>query len=145
MMPQRFMSKLDTHQIQFDKDRTITVKVVDEAAMVSPYLAELKSLIGTSTAVGLSVRYAPYADRSLLADSRYPSMLQLSVGTRFLLIQLRRLDSIPECLKEFLADPEICFVGVSSTRFARRMLKTYCEIELTNGIDVSDLAAKVLN
>ncbi|KAI8552052.1 hypothetical protein RHMOL_Rhmol06G0234400 [Rhododendron molle] len=60
-----------------------------------------------------------------------------------LLIQLRRLDSIPECLKEFLADPEICFVGVG-TRCHRRMLKTYCEIELTNGIDVSDLAAKVL-
>ncbi|KAH7860123.1 hypothetical protein Vadar_009627 [Vaccinium darrowii] len=145
MMPLRFMSKLDTHQIKF-QDRTITVKVVDHADMVSPYLTELKSLIGASTAVGLEVGYFPdKADlfKLFVIPKEAVLMLKLSVGTCCLLIQLSRLDSVPECLKEFLADPEICFVGVGM-RSDLAKLKTHGRIDQTNGINVSDLAVKVL-
>ncbi|XP_058216867.1 uncharacterized protein LOC131327749 [Rhododendron vialii] len=134
MIPLRFLSKMGTYRIQLE-GVTVDVRVVNRAEVIAIGLAELKPLIGLTTAVGLMVKFE--------ASIKNPLMLQLCVGTRCLLIQLGSLDSIPQCLKDFLGDPEICFVGVGMSE-GLSGLKTYCRIECKSGIELCELVAMLL-
>ncbi|KAH7865522.1 hypothetical protein Vadar_007734 [Vaccinium darrowii] len=133
MIPMRFMSKLGNHVILIE-GVTIHVRVIDRAILLTLEIFELRSLIKTTTAVGLVVKFN---------ESRSPVMLQLCVGTRCVVIPLNHLDNFPKCLKEFLADPETCFVGVDTFRGVNRLKWNY-EIEGASSMEVRELAAKTL-
>lgn len=140
MMPTRLMSQIDTYRISI-QNTTITVRVVDVPAMVSTDITELRCRIGTYPAVVIALMYPfqrgpPYSDQ--------PAMLQLCVGTHCLMIQLSQRFGILKCLNEFLADPEICFVGVGPSTGSLSDLTNHYELESKNYIGVNELAAKKL-
>ncbi|KAG5548985.1 hypothetical protein RHGRI_014385 [Rhododendron griersonianum] len=110
--------------------------------MVSTDITELRCRIGTYSAVGLALMYPfqrgpPYSDQPAL-------MLQLGVGTHCLMIQLSQRFGILKCLNEFLADPEICFVGVGPSTGSLSDLTNHYQLESKNYIGVNELAAKKL-
>lgn len=128
----RFLSKIGVYKIQ-TQGVTIDVKLVENEAVVAEGLSELKSHIGTTTAVGLVLE---------------GQILQLCVGTRCLLVRLSYTD-VPKCLGDFLADKETCFVGfgMNSTRSdlnASLSLSIYYGIDCKNAVDVTELAARIL-
>ncbi|KAF7143849.1 hypothetical protein RHSIM_Rhsim05G0128000 [Rhododendron simsii] len=135
MIPLRFLSKMGTYKIQLE-GVTVDVRIVNRAEVVAIGLAELKPLIGLTTVVGLMVKFKA----SIINN---PQMLQLCVRTCCLLIQLGSLDSISQCLKDFLRDPKICFVGDGMSR-GLSGLKTYCRIECKSGIELCELVAMIL-
>ncbi|CAN1147304.1 hypothetical protein LINPERHAP2_LOCUS15803, partial [Linum perenne] len=66
--------------------------------------------------VGLGVQWLASSSRTSAA-----STLQLCIGSRCLLFQLRHAGSIPRFLERFLADPDITFVGVWNHSDAGRL------------------------
>ncbi|KAL7257731.1 hypothetical protein ACSBR1_003947 [Camellia fascicularis] len=134
-IPMRFLSKMGIYKFQIQQV-SIIVRLVDCDALVATGLLELRSVIGTSSAVGLTLKYNPNYDE--------PAMLQFCVRNHCLVLQLYHLDSIPQCLKDFLADPEICFVGNGGLRSGLSDLNSHYEIECKSGIEASELAAKIL-
>lgn len=70
-----------------------------------------------------------------------PAILQLSVRTRCLLVNLAHMGSIPECLKSFLSDLVTCFVGVKMSNWQFGLSKSY-KIECKGCVEVNELVAK---
>ncbi|KAI8024236.1 hypothetical protein LOK49_LG03G03488 [Camellia lanceoleosa] len=95
-----------------------------------------RHLFSTLQCCWTDLKYKPNYDE--------PAMLQFCVRNHCLVLQLYHLDSIPQCLKDFLGDPEICFVGNGGLRSGLSDLNSHYEIECKSGIEVSELAAKIL-
>ncbi|CAN1243361.1 Exonuclease 3'-5' domain-containing protein 2 [Linum perenne] len=85
--------------------------------------------------VGLGVQWLASSSRSSAA-----STLQLCIGSRCLLFQLRHAGSIPRFLERFLADPDITFVGVWNHSDAGR-LRNY-NLQVCKLLDLRIIAAK---
>ncbi|OVA16739.1 hypothetical protein BVC80_1543g190 [Macleaya cordata] len=98
-------------EIKFE-DLRYTTSVADSCALVDNFLNQqlCSSLSINNTnigkpVVGLAVIHIASVDKVAL--------LQLCLNdSRCIIIQLLHLDSIPQSLKTFLADPNICFVSV---------------------------------
>ncbi|KAH7866284.1 hypothetical protein Vadar_018163 [Vaccinium darrowii] len=143
---------MGTYDIQINGG-TLIVKVVDRAALVTTELSQLRSLIGTTTPVGFMVKSNPASELKngvrCPSDLQYSncSMLQLCVENRCLVILLAHLDSFPQCLKDFLNDQGINFVG-DRMSYGLSVLKSSYGIKLQTGvnhyIEVSEFASRVL-
>ncbi|XP_010468139.1 PREDICTED: uncharacterized protein LOC104748154 [Camelina sativa] len=62
--------------------------------------------------------------------------LQLCVGNKCLIIQLRCCDEVPNSLRSFLTDPERTFVGVCNSQDARKLARSSHELEIGELVDV---------
>ncbi|KAI8024233.1 hypothetical protein LOK49_LG03G03487 [Camellia lanceoleosa] len=107
---------------------SVKVRVVDHQDLISLGLSELRSEVTTPTVVGLVVKES--------------IMLQLCVGNRCLVILMNRLGSnpVPQCLKNFLEDQEICFVGSGVPT-----LSHIWGIECKSSVEPKELVARFLN
>ncbi|KAG8054983.1 hypothetical protein GUJ93_ZPchr0001g29263 [Zizania palustris] len=84
--------------------------------------------------------------RCFHADGRQfyrTAVLQLCVGYRCLVFQIIHADYIPFELMYFLADPDICFVGVGIDGDIKR-LDEDCNLKIANSKDLRSVAADVL-
>ena len=106
-LPVSFLSKLDTYEIEMHGEK-VKVSVVDNPAMVSAKIYELKSSLQTlqRRVVGINIKFVKIYGNSYLAK-----LLLLCCGARCLITQLSRLDLFPETLMQFLSDETICFLG----------------------------------
>ncbi|XP_043725508.1 Werner Syndrome-like exonuclease [Telopea speciosissima] len=116
----------------------VQTTVVKTASMVDTFVGELKNLCAGNTKpiIGLDLEW-----NSNSADPKV-AILQLCVGTRCLIIQLRYLNVVPASLKNLISDPAVSFVGVGVTEDVAKLLKDY-GIECKNAIELGPLAARV--
>ncbi|CAN1155570.1 3'-5' exonuclease [Linum perenne] len=86
--------------------------------------------------VGLGVQWrAPYGDSA--------STLQLCIGSRCLIFQLRHAHDVPTILERFLADPDITFVGVCNHRDAQMLRDSEdFDLEVSTLLDLRNIAAE---
>lgn len=119
----------DTRYIPIHGDNVV-VRVAADVATVECGINELKSLCWRRPAL-VCIMAKP-------RDS--PSTVQICVENYCLIIQQDYLDHVPESLRNFLGNPEICFVSVGPDRLNLRPF--FLE---KNGIDFSDLVYRVLN
>ncbi|KAI7988833.1 hypothetical protein LOK49_LG13G00301 [Camellia lanceoleosa] len=110
---------------------SVKVRVVDHQDLISLGLSELRSEVTTPTVVGLVVKES--------------IMLQRCVGNRCLVILMNRLGSnpVPQCLKNFLEDQEICFVGVNLSSEVYTLSQIW-GIECKSSVEPKELVARVL-
>ncbi|KAG8054979.1 hypothetical protein GUJ93_ZPchr0001g30974 [Zizania palustris] len=93
--------------------------------------------------VGIDTEWRP----RFHADGRQfyqTAVLQLCVGYRCLVFQIIHADYIPFELTCFLADPDICFVGVGVDGDIKRLDEDYCNLKIANSKDLRAFAADVL-
>ncbi|GMP63707.1 hypothetical protein CsSME_00025298 [Camellia sinensis var. sinensis] len=135
MIPIKLLKKMGLYDIKI-QGTSVKVRVVDHHDLISLGLSELRSEITTPTVVGFMVKDAGYYD---------PIMLQLCVGNRCLVILMHRLDSnsIPQCLKNFLENQEICFVGVDLSSGVHSLSAKH-GIECKSSVEAKELVARVL-
>ncbi|KAL5850876.1 hypothetical protein ACOSQ4_008889 [Xanthoceras sorbifolium] len=106
MIPVKYLSKMGKYVVEIQGVK-VEASVIDNEEVVDVKIAELKaSLQGHDRlVVGVDVKYR--IDRSGL---RSPDLLILSWKNRCLIVQICRLNQIPESVYHFLADKSICFV-----------------------------------
>lgn len=137
MLPTKLLSKVGTYNIKI-QGATVTVRVADRPAVVCNGLCELRSLIETNSTLGLTIK------TQATNGVTKPVMLQLCVGNRCLVVLLTHLNAIPSCLRDFLTDHEIYFMGLGITK-AFEWLKYSYGIDRTRGyFEIGELAARYL-
>ncbi|KAL5783732.1 hypothetical protein ACOSP7_008761 [Xanthoceras sorbifolium] len=106
MIPIKYLSKMGKYVVEI-RGVKVEASMIDNKKVVDVKIAELKaSLQGHDRlVVGVDVKYR--IDQSLF---RTPSLLILSWKNRCLIIQICRLNKLPDSLSDFLADETICFV-----------------------------------
>ncbi|KAL5786660.1 hypothetical protein ACOSQ2_009052 [Xanthoceras sorbifolium] len=106
MIPIKYLSKMGKYVVEI-RGVKVEASVIDNKKVVDVKIAELKaSLQGHDRlVVGVDVKYR--IDQSLF---RTPSLLILSWKNRCLIIQICRLNMLPDSVSDFLADETICFV-----------------------------------
>ncbi|XP_028104909.1 uncharacterized protein LOC114303936 [Camellia sinensis] len=130
MIPIKLLKKMGLYDVKIH-GTSVKVRVVDHEDLISLGLSELRSEVTTPTVVGLVVKES--------------MMLKLCVGNRCLVILMNRLgsNSIPQCLKNFLEDQEICFVGVNLISGVYTLRQNW-RIECKSRVEAQELAARVL-
>ncbi|KAL5853815.1 hypothetical protein ACOSQ3_008933 [Xanthoceras sorbifolium] len=131
-------------EIQGDE---VEASVIDNEKVVDVKIAELKaSLQGHDRlVVGVDVKYR--IDQSLF---RTPSLLILSWKNRCLIVQICRLNMLPDSVSDFLADETILFVHKGADENLKRddVNHHWMYIDLRSSIDsiveLGELAVRVL-
>ncbi|CAN0899980.1 Exonuclease 3'-5' domain-containing protein 2 [Linum grandiflorum] len=122
--------------VRFSGDRTIRTTVTSTASVVRKWIwksLQIHRYLRHKLVVGLGVQWrAPY-DTSA-------STLQLCIGSRCLIYQLRHAGYIPRSLERFLAHPDFTFVGVQNHRDAQ-MLQEH-DLEVDTLLDLCRIAAE---
>ncbi|KAL3515950.1 hypothetical protein ACH5RR_022852 [Cinchona calisaya] len=118
----------DTYIIPIHGD-DVVVRVAVDVATVESGINELKSVC----------RRRPALVCIMAKPQDSPSTVQLCVKNYCLIIQQDNLDHVPESLRDFLANPEICFMSVGPDRLY--LGSFFLE---NNGIEFSYLVYKVL-
>ncbi|OVA16740.1 3'-5' exonuclease domain [Macleaya cordata] len=119
-----------------------TTTVADSSLLVSSFLNELRSSLSVENTyigrpvVGLHIESDTYSTKDMVAT------LQLCHGSRCIIIQLLHLDSIPQSLKTFLADPEICLVGICINDDIAKLRNDH-GLECATGLDLAPLRDEV--
>ncbi|GAB2277429.1 hypothetical protein Dimus_012135 [Dionaea muscipula] len=152
MIPFEQLFKMGVHTIEIDWHR-IKVSVVDRADVIDRHVEDMRNIVATSfpSVVGLDLKCHP----SLPYYKFFPFMmphyqiLVVCVRDRCLIVQLEHLDYFPESLIGFLTDPNFCHVGIAINAANCRKLKpelfsSHCKYLTKAGVDVGELAAKVL-
>lgn len=122
------LSSMDTLKVPIHGDEAV-VRIAADVASLECGINELKSLCWRRPAL-VCIMAKP-------RDS--PSTVQLCVENYCLLIQQDYLDHVPESLRDFLANPEICFISVGPDRLY--LGPFFLE---KNGIDFGYLVYRVL-
>ncbi|KAL5850878.1 hypothetical protein ACOSQ4_008891 [Xanthoceras sorbifolium] len=106
MIPVKYLSKMGKYVVEIQGDE-VEASVTDNEKVVDVKIAELKASIQghDRLVVGVDVKYR--IDQSLF---RTPSLLILSWKNRCLIVQICRLNMLPDSVSDFLADETICFV-----------------------------------
>ncbi|XP_073104825.1 LOW QUALITY PROTEIN: uncharacterized protein [Elaeis guineensis] len=115
---------------------TLTVTVTDMASIIEDRIRFMGYSETEKIVVGLDVEWNSSDPNNKVA------ILQLCSGTSCLIIQLPRLDYIPQLLKDFLADRNVTFVGVGISGDALKLRRDHglaCE----NAMEIGALAATV--
>ncbi|XP_027107958.2 F-box/kelch-repeat protein At3g06240-like [Coffea arabica] len=128
MGSRELLSSMDTLKVPIHGDE-VAVRVAADVASLECGISELKSLCWRRPAL-VCIMAKP-------RDS--PSTVQLCVENYCLLIKQDYLGYVPESLRDFLANPEICFVNVGPDRLY--LGPFFLE---RNGIEFSHLVYKVL-
>ncbi|KAL7237687.1 hypothetical protein ACSBR2_003901 [Camellia fascicularis] len=130
MIPIKLLKNMGLYDVKIH-GTSVKVRVVDHQDLISLGLSELRSEVTTPTVVGLVVKES--------------IMLQLCVGNRCLVILMNRLGSnpVPQCLKNFLEDQEICFVGVNLSSGVYTLSQNW-RIECKSSVEAKELVARVL-
>ncbi|XP_027114843.1 F-box/kelch-repeat protein At3g06240-like [Coffea eugenioides] len=128
MDSRELLSSMDTLKVPIHGDE-VAVRVAADVASLECGISELKSLCWRRPAL-VCIMAKP-------RDS--PSTVQLCVENYCLLIKQDDLGYVPESLRDFLANPEICFVNVGPDRLY--LGPFFLE---RNGIEFSHLVYRVL-
>lgn len=108
---------------------TLTVTVTDLASIIGGHIRLLRSSNKEKIVVGLDVEWSSRDPNNKVA------ILQLCHGTSCLIIQIRRLDYIPQLLRDFLADRHVTFVGVGVTGDALKP-RTHHGLDCNNAVEI---------
>lgn len=137
MIPTQFISKMGIYALEI-KDVQFKVSVIDHASVIDQKISELNGLLlERRRVVGFDVKFNP--------QTKIAEMLILCAANLCLAIQLCGLFTIPECLKNFLADKTICFVGIDMNKKVTSIRgKMGYIVDCYTGIDLGRLAARVL-
>lgn len=135
----KFLSKMYIYDSQI-QDATVKVRVIDHADVANIGLSELRSHMATTSVVGREIKSE---GRSYI----HPTLVKLCARNYCLSINFGRFYSYNnpslKGLKDFLSDPEICFVGIGF-RQGLQKLQSNDEWKGLRGVEVGDLAGKVL-
>ncbi|KAL5853814.1 hypothetical protein ACOSQ3_008932 [Xanthoceras sorbifolium] len=135
MIPIKYLSKMGKYVVKIQGDE-VEASVIDNKKVVDVKIAELKaSLQGHDRlVVGVDVKYR--IDQSLF---RTPSLLILSWKNRCLIIQICRLNKLPDSLSDFLADENLKRDDVNDHWMCRDLLSSIDPI-----VELGELAVRVL-
>ncbi|KAL6954847.1 hypothetical protein U1Q18_034458 [Sarracenia purpurea var. burkii] len=122
------MANNSKHMVYFS-GKIIETTVTDKALVADEWVRDVRSDLhsGQKIIVGLDCEWRPnFFSRSM---SNKTATLQLCTGTdqmtKCLILQLFYMDSIPESIRSFLADPNITFVGVEVGDDASKLRDEY--------------------
>ncbi|KAL8157907.1 uncharacterized protein LOC141724210 [Apium graveolens] len=123
-------------------NRTILTTVTSTPAVVRSWLHRViisfsHHLNSRRLVVGLGVQWRE--------NSSTAATLQLCVGRFCLILQLLYTPRIPLCLRRFLSNPSITFVGVWNSRDREMLSRSHHNIDVDNLIDVRRVAAEKRN
>ncbi|KAI9186811.1 hypothetical protein LWI28_021225 [Acer negundo] len=122
----------------------VTVIVIDSVSLIDHYITELRSLLQRPI-VGFDVKFGT---DDFKTDTKIAKLLIFYVENHCLFIQLDRLASVLGCLKDFLGDETIFFVGTYMDDKTDIKNKVKCilryDILCGTGVEVGDLVARVL-
>ncbi|RZC74453.1 hypothetical protein C5167_049936 [Papaver somniferum] len=141
-LPKHYPETQQFYSVIIDDDRIRTVvtkhsSTVDHwiSRIYSDYNGVLDHLI-----VGLDLEWKPTYDRY----RNQVATLQLCVGRRCLIFQIKHADEIPSSLVEFLGDPDFTFVGVRIDEDIQKLDDDY-DLEVGVAVDLRYLAADRYN
>ncbi|KAL5786663.1 hypothetical protein ACOSQ2_009055 [Xanthoceras sorbifolium] len=140
MIPINILSKMGIYELKLNpRLKVVKAIVIDSAALIDSNITELRSLL-QKPVVGFDVKFD--TDHDDQNKKRIAKLLLLYVDCRCLIIQLHSLASIPDGLKQFLADEAICFVGTGIENKVTS-LQRY-GLSCVTAVEVGDFAARVL-
>ncbi|KAK2640351.1 hypothetical protein Ddye_028146 [Dipteronia dyeriana] len=154
MIPINILSKMGIYELKIPQPAKakfkvnvkveVTVIVIDSVALINRNIADLRSLLQRPV-VGFDVKFGIDGHKT---DTKIAKLLILYVEDRCLIIQLDRLASVPDCLKDFLGDETICFVGtyMEDKTDIEDKVKGFLRYDILcrTGVEVGDLVSRVL-
>ncbi|GMH28059.1 hypothetical protein Nepgr_029902 [Nepenthes gracilis] len=125
--------------------KTVRVDVLDSADLINSRIVNdlFPKLPKESPVVGLDL----HSRKKGCCGRSTNSLLVLCIEDYCLVVQLKYVDKIPGCLKRFLDDEKICFVGVDVDRRLSRGIRiprsSRSPLVCKTAVDLSDLAARI--
>ncbi|XXG84554.1 hypothetical protein AAC387_Pa10g2053 [Persea americana] len=111
----------EQYEVKFS-EHCIFTTLTSNTVVVDKWISEIQSIYDQGTIVGLDTEWCLPQKKKKCGPV---AILRLCVGTRCLVFQLILAETIPESLKEFLADATLKFVGVGVAGDAQKLLKEY--------------------
>ncbi|GLT64904.1 hypothetical protein SLA2020_373670 [Shorea laevis] len=117
--------------------KIIETTVTESASVAENWVLNIQSGLSEQkiNIVGFNCKWKPHPIESM---SGRITTLQLCVDTRCLVLQISRLNNIPESIKHFFSDSNVVFVGIEVKKMVTKLQNEY-GLNCTNKIDVRHL------
>lgn len=141
MIPVAFASKIGIYNVQIGYANVTVHAISMSAELLDQKLEEIRTTLKTRVVALEPLIFEHYSET--LEENHTFRWLLISAGTQCLMVDLRLLSPFPECLRRFLDDETICFVGLKTSQSLFRRVMKEKGLTCKGLVSLGDLAARV--